>query len=189
MRHRADKAAHDRLLAKAYAFCATIAAKYPSKPPDGASDAASGSTESTTETRLPSSVECVRSASTTPDGRPIYTARVEWHTQMYKGAPMSATADAVGVGTVKFAVPTQGASFTLQLSLPRTVVAERLVLCDLRLLAPSTPAAASWSAPTSARPPPAAAAPPAMSDSAPPEPSVEAPAQIEDELEAATTVW
>ena len=155
----------------------------PEKPPDGASAAASG-TESTTETRLPSSVECVRSASATPDGRPIYTARVEWHTQMYKGAPMSATADAVGVGTVKFAVPTQGASFTLQLSLPRTVVAERLVLRDLRLLAPSTPAAASWSAPTSARPPPAAAAP-AMSDSAP-EPSVEPPDQIEDELEVSS---
>ena len=175
---RADKAAHDRLLAKAYAFCASIAAKYPSKPPDGASAAASG-TESTTETGLPGSVECVRSASATSAGRPIYTARIEWHTQMYKGAPMSATADAVGVGTVKFTVPTQGASFTLQLSLPPTVVAERLVLRDLRLLVPPTPAATAWSAPTSA--------PPAMSDSAPPEPSVEAPAQIEDELEAATT--
>jgi hypothetical protein len=101
---RVDKAAHDRLLAKAYAFCASIAAKYPSKPPDGASAAASG-TESTTETRLPSSVECVRSASATSAGRPIYTARVEWHTQMYKGAPMSATADAVGVGTVNLPCP------------------------------------------------------------------------------------
>ena len=89
---------------------------------------------------VPGTIECERSSDAAP-GRALYTARVDWHASMYKGAAMTAAVPTVG--TLHFTVPTDGTPFALKLLLPTAVTAPRLTLGSLRIVSgPSQPAAA-----------------------------------------------
>ena len=96
-----DKEAHDRLLAKAHQFCASVANKYGSSTPSTAG--ASSASSVPAPVALPP-VECTRSDEPAADGHASYTATIEAHAALYQGALLTATAPH-GVGAVQFKAP------------------------------------------------------------------------------------
>ena len=134
----ADKAAHDRLLAKAHAFCTKVAARYPC-----ASSLAPPSAPATAPAKTPTERGVTfRVAPKQPESASVlFHAHIEWRDEYELGSTLEFPAQAPVHATIKFAVPHEaegGKGFRLALSLP-VPAPDEFTLAGLRVSAPPPP--------------------------------------------------
>ena len=164
-----DKAAHDRLLEKAHAFCASVASKYP---------VTFGGAPPVVVSSLPVhlSLEAVYDANeAAPAGKKIFVATISIAPPLVAGAKVSARVPPTG-HRISFSIPS--ANFKLRIPVPSTVELDRFTLTEVTMEAGSAapasaaPVASASAAPASAAPVASASAPPASASaaSAPPPP-------------------
>ena len=137
----ADKAAHDRVLEKAHAFCAKVAARYPCAASAATPSAALVATPAAMPPSGPSVTFKVAAKQPAQAEAVLFHAPIEWRAGYELGAMLEFPTQAPVHAPIKFAIPHQakeGQGFRLAVSLPKPAPDE-FTLVGLRLSAPPQP--------------------------------------------------
>ena len=111
-----DRETHDRLAKAAFDWCEEVAKKFDAPAPNGAPTiGGSSASAAPTPIALSGEIQCTRSDATPPDGKVYYIASIDWRSELYQHAIVSALAPPIQ-SRIEFKVPIEGVSFKLLVS-------------------------------------------------------------------------